>query len=117
MQIVTITTHSDANYLWVYVDTKVSSVKVGIFEGDVSQNPPSYFEGIVSVGNGNEIEVLSNNKNIAKEIVAGTINTTTGEYMDNLNVNRLNKVRIVPNAKYTFSKNNTPRACNKYFYD
>ena len=76
-----------------------------------------FFKGIASVGNGNGIEALSRNKNIAKEIVAGTINTTTGEYMDNSNVNRLNKVRILPNTKYTFSKNNTPRACNKYFYD
>lgn len=88
-----------------------------LLEGDFTQNPPSYFEGIVSVGNGYGIEVLSRNKNIAKEVVPGTINTTTGEYMDNSNVNRLNKVRILHNTKYTFSRNNTPRACNKFFYD
>lgn len=96
----------------------IGSVKYRIWalEGSYDEVVP-FFKGIASVGNGNEIEVLSRNKNIAKEIVAGTINTTTGEYMDNSNVNRLNKVRILPNTKYTFSKNNTPRACNKYFYD
>lgn len=90
--------------------------RIWALEGSHDEVVP-FFKGIASVGNGNEIEVLSRNKNIAKEIVAGTINTTTGEYMDNSNVNRLNKVRILPNTKYTFSKNNTPRACNKYFYD
>lgn len=91
--------------------------KILVFQGDIINPPVAYFEGIASVGNGKEIDVLSRNKNIAKEIVAGTINPTTGEYTDNPNVNRLNKVRILPNTKYTFSKNNTPRACDKYFYD
>lgn len=40
------------------------SKKVMILEGDHTQNPPSYFEGIASVGNGNGIEVLSVNQNL-----------------------------------------------------
>lgn len=35
-----------------------------LLEGDFTQNPPHYFEGIASVGNGNEIEVLSLNQTI-----------------------------------------------------
>lgn len=35
-----------------------------LLEGDFIQNPPQYFEGIASVGNGNEIEVLSLNQSI-----------------------------------------------------
>lgn len=45
-------------------ETKFSFDDIVILEGDYIQNPPSYFEGIVSVGNGNEIEVLSNNENL-----------------------------------------------------
>lgn len=35
-----------------------------LLEGDFTQNPPHYFEGIGSVGNGNEIEVSSINENL-----------------------------------------------------
>lgn len=35
-----------------------------ILEGDHTQNPPHYFEGIASVGNGNEIEVSCVNENL-----------------------------------------------------
>lgn len=42
----------------------VIEFSIMIIEGDVSQNPPQYLEGITSVGNGNEIEVLSVNSNI-----------------------------------------------------
>lgn len=37
----------------------IDTLKPIILEGDHTQNPPGYFEGIASVGNGNEIEVSS----------------------------------------------------------
>lgn len=46
---------------WFVDDAGKSDLKKScmIIEGDHTQNPHSYFEGIASVGNGNEIEVLS----------------------------------------------------------
>lgn len=44
--------------------TIANSIQCYIVRGDVSQNPPQYFEGIASVGNGKGIEALSNNSNL-----------------------------------------------------
>lgn len=44
------------------VDTTVTISNILLLEGDHTQNPPSYFEGLKSVGDGaDEIEILSNN--------------------------------------------------------
>ena len=52
--------------------TKFSFDDIIILEGDHTQNPPSYFEGIASVGNGNEIEVLSRDENTLEFVSIGS---------------------------------------------
>lgn len=49
---------------WTDSDTTILKNTCILLEGDYNQNPPHYFEGIASVGNGNEIEVLSLNPTI-----------------------------------------------------
>lgn len=69
-----------------------------VIEGDHTQNPPSYFKGIASVGNGNEIEVLSVSKgNISDgEFVKGVISSADGALI--LNEGNYNVVtkQIIP---------------------
>lgn len=52
------------------------SRKIVVLEGDHTQNTPSYFEGIASVGNGNGIEVLCTNGNILNKDKLLSISTT-----------------------------------------
>ncbi|WP_278681558.1 BppU family phage baseplate upper protein [Paraclostridium bifermentans] len=69
-----------------------------VIEGDHTQNPPSYFKVIASVGNGNEIEVLSVSKgNISDgEFVKGVISSADGALI--LNEGNYNVVtkQIIP---------------------
>lgn len=48
-----------------FTESQVKTWKLTIVECDSLDEIPQYFEGIASVGNGNEIEVLSSNSNIA----------------------------------------------------
>lgn len=80
------------------------------------KNIDTYFEGISSVGNGYEIEVLSTSKNLVTEVVMGGI-TESGELTDNPINNRTSKCTIKPNTQYVFSKNGALRNCNKFYYD
>src|SRR5699024_8693572 len=51
--------------------TKEMSGKLVVLEGDHTQNPPSYFEGLMSVGQDvDKIEVSSANKNLLNEVEA-----------------------------------------------
>ncbi|RIZ57445.1 hypothetical protein, partial [Paraclostridium bifermentans] len=51
-----------------YSNSSVSnSIQCYIVLGDVSQNPPSYFEGIASVGNGTPLDVITSNENLFDE--------------------------------------------------
>ena len=100
-----------------YGADKATVDNIMILEGDHRSNLPNgYFEGIASVGNGNEIEVLSSSKNIANDIVVGYVGES-GEMIESPNSNRLNMTRVIPNTKYIFSKDGAPRNCNKFFYD
>lgn len=81
------------------------SKKIMILEGDHTQNPPSgYIEGITSVGNGNEIEVLSRKEDgnlFDDEIEFGGFKTDTGELISsNTQVRSKNFIPIEPNNYY-----------------
>ena len=50
---------------WVASDSNVFAQNCLVLEGDHTQNPPSYFEGLMSVGQDvDKIEVLSRNENL-----------------------------------------------------
>ena len=73
-----------------------------ILEGDHTQNPPSYFEGLKSVGQDvDEIEVSSSNKNLLNEVEAegyyrGYVH---GELTVNKDYNSV-KGKVIPNTRY-----------------
>ena len=96
-----------------------------ILEGDHTQNPPSYFEGLKSVG-----QSATTSDDGADEIVvssvkgdgnlfnsdfweSGFISDSTGNYSDNIEYARSKKIRVLPNTLYTF-KGYTRRI---YYYD
>lgn len=99
-----------------FTEAQVKTWKLTLIECDSLDKMPSYFEGIASAGNGNEIEVSSGSKNIAHEVVMGSVGSS-GEMIESSNSNRLNMTRVIPNTKYVFSKDGVPRNCNKFFYD
>ena len=67
-----------------------------ILEGDHTQNPPEFFEGLKSVGQDVEqISVLSCNKNLFDgELVIGNINDVTGEEIESRQRARSNFINI-----------------------
>ena len=100
----------------VYVTNESKDTNVVILEGDHTQNPPQYFEGIASVGNGNEIEVLSRKEDgnlfDGNWILGKGIDSVTGsEYVGN-NRNATN---------YIFTKENLKQSgagvVSIFFYD
>lgn len=96
--------------------TKFSFDDIIILEGDHTQNPPSYFEGLASVGNGNEIEVLSvNNGNLLKNIPlkTGYVKWNTGVVVENAEYKHTDFIKILPNNKIYFKGANK----NMCFYD
>ena len=83
-------------------ETKFSFDDIVILEGDYIQNPPSYFEGIVSVGNGNEIEVLSINKNLFNPNMVfekGNLNIVNGNVDYHADRVVTDFIKIPPNTK------------------
>lgn len=94
----TFTSYSELNYSLQFrphfyganfTTNDTSSLKLVILEGDHTQNPPSYFEGLKSVGDGaDEIVVSSvNNGNILKneEFELGSLTWIKGEIYDSSN--------------------------------
>lgn len=79
-----------------------------ILEGDYTQNPPSYFENMLSVGqdNDNKIEVLSTNENIISDKLAleyGDFSMITGDIAlsgDTSKCRCVNYIPIQPNTMY-----------------
>lgn len=66
IQIAKVTTPSDANFLWIYVNQNNVDMKVAVFEGHLDNIPP-YFEGITSVENGEGLKVTTCNSNLFDE--------------------------------------------------
>lgn len=101
---------------------------VMILEGDYSKTPPNgYFEGIASVGNGNEIEVLSSdNGNLFDgEFIRGTVNGDNGTLIpqDNIyNVATKNIIKVVPNMMVNYKSIGSRgfrqgKNVSSYYYD
>lgn len=79
------------------------------FIGDITENTPSYFEGIASVGNGNEIEVLSCNKNLVIECVKGfTIGGNEGSLLKKSESTTYNHIKaIAPKGEFYYKSKGT----------
>lgn len=92
-------------------------------EGDHTQNPPSYFEGLKSVGQDvDEIVVSSVNENLfdkTQKLVDGYISEQPGTYGDVVSHNTCKStdfILIEPNTTYTFNNDNPiEETCG--FYD
>lgn len=80
------------------------SVEEIILEGDHTQNPPSYFEGLKSVGEGvDKIEVLSCGKNLFdNKWQIGSLVDTNGNTNTAVttNINSVNYLKVDSNAEY-----------------
>lgn len=92
-------------------------LEVLILEGDHTQNPPSYFEGLKSVGEGvDEIVVSSVNENLfSGELEIGNINNGVEEI--STTQFRSNYVRVAQNTKYNTTSNLDLKYIYTYFYD
>lgn len=89
----------------------IYSLEVVILEGDHTQNPPNgYFEGIASVGNGNEIEVLSRKEDgnlFDGELELGDINSEGKLIVNSAHVRNKNNITVLPQTKYYFYLDST----------
>lgn len=91
-----------------------------ILEGDQRNNLPNgYFEGIASVGNGNGIEVLSVNENLANvTVVENKIWGTDGILSDSDGSNAISEmISVISNINYTLSCNSVLASGNVRFFD
>lgn len=94
----------------------IFKLDVLVLEGDHTQNPPGYFEGIASVGNNNEIEVLSRKEDgnlLFTDFIDGDINSYTGEYESN-NSRVVSKDFIFVEGGKTVAFNNPIARCVAY---
>lgn len=82
----------------------VMEVEEIILEGDFTQNPPQYFGGIASVGNGTEIEVLSRKEdgNLFNGLTEkGALSSTNGtETTSETQKRNLGFIKVEPNLNY-----------------
>lgn len=110
---------SNVNYIQCYLSNTGENVNCLILEGDHTQNPPQYFEGIASVGNGNEIEVLSNNENYfnfnnfyyKKDSISYEIEDSNTIKVSKINGSSYDyvgfRLKLIPNKKYSIGANLT----------
>lgn len=92
------------------VESDYTNAKMVILDGDYTQKPPNgYFEGIASVGNGNEIEVLSRKEDgnlFIPNLKQGYIGQSTGEFVPgsgNGNVSNDTFIKVSSGSKYFFN--------------
>ncbi|GAA0102494.1 hypothetical protein UT300012_32090 [Paraclostridium bifermentans] len=94
-----------------------------IIKGDYTENPPGYFEGIASVGNGNEIEVSSiksdGNLFDASTITKGKALNTNGTDTTIVNENAYisDFIRCFKGVKYNTNRNQYGTVWNLYDKD
>ena len=99
-----------------FLDTYASSgelwIKYSLLEGDHANNPnlPSYFEGIVGVGDGSKN--LFNPKNATNGYVS-----STGQIVDNSNDIRTNYISIKPNTPYIGQSQGNSKLNNYSWFD
>ena len=116
------------NWCSTYVDGDVITTKTLLLEGDHTQNPPSYFEGLKSVGQSaseggaDEIVVSSVNENLfdkTQKLVDGYISENPGVYGDVSPHNTCKStdfILIDSNTTYTLNNDNPiEETCG--FYD
>ena len=89
-----------------------------LIEGDHTQNPPSYFEGLMSVGQDvDKIEVLSRNENLCPQ------NFLLDTKMESTGVTSYNRgsivgkdfIKVLPNTKYSLGDNRGNTLTTKLF--
>lgn len=107
---------------WKISDKDTIRSKYVMLIGDHAQNPPNgYFEGIASVGSGNEIEVLSRKEDgnlFDGELSDGLYNTSTGVFTPNSDVKcNKNKIAIFDNRKIKLSQPLTGGSYRVFYYD
>lgn len=123
-KISTIRTGNEDKYMLLYVNSTLisSGVKTTVLEGDYTQNPPSYFEGLKSVGQGTDEIVVSSvngDGNLVEYIeLNGVIIANGKDYTDNKYV-RTNYIIVEPNQTYYIKlpTNVLYKGCTVYFYD
>lgn len=85
-------------------NSNLFNLNVLLLEGDHTQSPPQYFEGIASVGNGNEIEVLSRKEdgNLFDGLTEkGTLSSANGsETTSETQKRNLGFIKVEPNLNY-----------------
>lgn len=94
-------------------------VEVVLLEGDHTQNPPQYFEGIASVGNGNEIEVLSSNYGFNSTIMFKEIDYNTGNEIESNKhiISDFNYIKYDKDVSMTCNGVTLSGAITKRYYD
>lgn len=116
---ITVTTKDNAKFLWIYVSNEIIDCDVLVLEGDHTQNPPAYFEGLKSVGDGADEIVVSSVKGDGNLFDVDKIVSNYTEYFKcNDYIKYSNgaqytylKQDFEPNTQYSFTikaSNNTP---------
>ena len=98
---------TSGNQLWIFYSNSSSVTSTNpqidyiyILEGDHTQNPPSYFEGLMSVGEDvDKIEVSSVNENLFDINEYRKKENWTGSTLY-----KAFKIQLKPNTKYTFNR-------------
>ena len=106
----------------VWTQEDANKIQVMILEGDHTQNPPSYFEGLKSVGQSasedgvDEIVVSSVNENLFddKWEIGGIADANGNDYVISTNL-RSCYIRVKPNTSYKFS-DGTVKSYKIYYY-
>ena len=116
-------TFSKSEELVIVTDTEgIVNMELMILEGDHTQNPPSYFEGLKSVGEDTDEIVVSSVKgdgNLVEYIeLNGVIVANGQDYTDNKYV-RTNYITVEPNQTYYIKlpTNALYENCIVYFYN
>lgn len=93
---------------YTITQSDIDTLKPVILEGDHTQNPPSgYFEGIASVGNGNEIEVSSYTSNLfSSELELGFINSNGSMNSTDKYLRSKDFIKVFPSLSYIIYEKN-----------
>lgn len=91
-----------------------------ILEGDHTQNPPQYFEGIASVGNGNGIEVLSVNSNLFNEdtvSIGKGLSSDNGTLYEQANRNTSDYIKVYKGSQIYINSLDLSTIKGRVFYN
>ena len=114
----TITLHINNQEMEELTLEQLQGLQILILEGDHTQNPPSYFEGLMSVGEDvDKIEVLSRNENLCPQ------NFLLDTKLESTGVTSYNKgsivgkdfIKVLPNTKYSLGDNRGNTLTTKLF--